>query len=249
MFERFVRIDDTTYTSHEVISVEHLLNRPTMVSAKSYSRVGSKTRKFSTTDSTVTDISSAEEWVKTLPEFAEAEDPAEIAAREAEAKERAARAAQEAAQAAERAAEAERDEARQQTEQAVETAKENMAKVINYIPDEDAGKVYDFFPDWVAGVAYAVDDRVKYDSSVYRCVIAHTSQSDWEPPDVPALWVKIADEDIDPDPETIAEWVQPTGAHDAYPKDAKVRHNESVWISTIDYNVYEPGVYGWTVVE
>ena len=25
----------------------------------------------------------------------------------------------------------------------------------------------------------------------------------------------------------------------------KVRHNEKVWVSTIDNNVWEPGVYGW----
>lgn len=37
----------------------------------------------------------------------------------------------------------------------------------------------------------------------------------------------------------------PVGAHDAYSKGAKVSHKEKHWISTVDSNVWEPGVYGW----
>lgn len=46
---------------------------------------------------------------------------------------------------------------------------------------------------------------------------------------------------------TPAAWVQPTGAHDAYPLDALVTHNGQVWRSTAAANVWEPGVYGWVV--
>jgi hypothetical protein len=31
-------------------------------------------------------------------------------------------------------------------------------------------------------------------------------------------------------------------------KGDKVRHNNKVWISIIDNNVWEPGVYGWEEV-
>jgi len=41
------------------------------------------------------------------------------------------------------------------------------------------------------------------------------------------------------------EWVQPTGTHDAYALGAIVAHNGQLWISTVDANVWEPGVYGW----
>ena len=41
------------------------------------------------------------------------------------------------------------------------------------------------------------------------------------------------------------EWVQPTGAHDAYQKRDKVLHKGKEWISLIDANVWEPGVSGW----
>lgn len=41
------------------------------------------------------------------------------------------------------------------------------------------------------------------------------------------------------------EWIQPTGAHDAYTKNAKVSHKSKKWVSTTDANVWEPGVSGW----
>lgn len=40
-------------------------------------------------------------------------------------------------------------------------------------------------------------------------------------------------------------WVQPTGAHDAYTKDALVTHDNKNWVSLIHANVWEPGVSGW----
>lgn len=43
----------------------------------------------------------------------------------------------------------------------------------------------------------------------------------------------------------IKEFVQPTGAHDAYKKGDKVTHDGKYWVSTADANVWEPGVYGW----
>lgn len=44
---------------------------------------------------------------------------------------------------------------------------------------------------------------------------------------------------------TFPEWVQPIGAHDAYAKGDKTSHNSKNWVSTVDNNVWEPGVYGW----
>lgn len=46
----------------------------------------------------------------------------------------------------------------------------------------------------------------------------------------------------------VPAWVQPTGAHDAYPLDAVVTHNGKTWKSTVASNVWEPGVYGWVEV-
>lgn len=110
------------------------------------------------------------------------------------------------------------------------------------LTDEQAETVPNAYPEWAAGISYKVGDRRRYDGKLYRCIQAHTSQSGWEPPSVPALWVRTA-----PDGE-IPDWVQPTGAHDAYALGDKVKHNGKVWQSIVDANIWEPGVYGWTEV-
>lgn len=46
-------------------------------------------------------------------------------------------------------------------------------------------------------------------------------------------------------PDEGADWEQPGGAHDAYLRGDIVEHENKFWASTIDYNVWEPGVSGW----
>lgn len=113
-----------------------------------------------------------------------------------------------------------------------------MESACGYLTDEQAEECTELFPAWEAGTTYAIGDRRKYDGLLYKCVQAHTSQEGWEPPQVPALWVRTSTEEW-------PEWIQPTGAHDAYNAGDKVSHNGSHWISNINANVYEPGVYGW----
>jgi hypothetical protein len=48
-----------------------------------------------------------------------------------------------------------------------------------------------------------------------------------------------------PDPDVIPEWEQPDSTN-PYMKGDKVAHNSKTWVSDVDNNVWEPGVYGWT---
>lgn len=107
--------------------------------------------------------------------------------------------------------------------------------------DLDALEAIPLFPLWKDDAEYQVGDRIRYNDILYKCVQAHTSQPSWTPDITPALWTEVS---IDEFPE----WKQPTGAQDAYRIGDKVSHLEKHWISTIDYNVYEPGVYGWDEV-
>ena len=111
-----------------------------------------------------------------------------------------------------------------------------------YLDDEQAETVTNLFPLWEPDTAYLAGDRNQYNSLLYKCVQAHTSQIGWEPPNVPALWVRTSTEEW-------PEWIQPTGAHDAYNIGDQVSHNGKHWISDINANVYEPGVYGWIEAE
>ena len=98
------------------------------------------------------------------------------------------------------------------------------------------------YDEWSAeSVAYVLDDIRQYNGLLYRCVQAHTSQATWTPEDAASLWTRIADP-----AQEWPEWIQPTGAHNAYAQGAKVSHNGKHWISDVDANTWEPGVYGWT---
>lgn len=113
------------------------------------------------------------------------------------------------------------------------------------LTDKDAGNAPELFPVWSgSGVAYAVGDRVSYDTLLWKCLQAHTSQPDWTPTAAVSLWTRVDDP-----AEEWPEWRQPTGGHDAYEKGYKVSHNSKHWISNVNANVWEPGVYGWDEAE
>lgn len=127
----------------------------------------------------------------------------------------------------------------------------SRATSIAFVTMAEAGQIDDVtaaenvsqFNPWAYPVKYTVGNIRRYGSELYRCIQAHTSQSDWTPDAAVSLWVKIGDP-----AEEWPEWSQPVGAHDAYEKDAKVSHNGKHWTSDVDANVWEPGVYGWTEV-
>ena len=113
------------------------------------------------------------------------------------------------------------------------------------LSDEDAVDGVELFPLWEVDTAYTVGQRIRYEGKLYRCEQAHTSQESWTPDVTPALWTEVAP------PGVIPVWRQPTGAQDAYNTGDKVHYPDEegpVYISTVDGNVWAPGVYGWEVV-
>ena len=81
----------------------------------------------------------------------------------------------------------------------------------------------------------------RHADKLYRVNVGqgHTIQADW-PPDQAASLFSLAANPADEWPE----WIQPTGAHNAYAKGAKVTHSGKTWISMVDNNVWEPGAAG-----
>lgn len=100
----------------------------------------------------------------------------------------------------------------------------------------------DAFPYWNGnGVKYEAGFLVKDIGELYQVIQPHTSQLDWQPATTPALFKKVS---LDEYPQ----WVQPTGAQDAYNKGDKVSDEGQRWISDIDGNVWKPGVFGWSAL-
>lgn len=104
------------------------------------------------------------------------------------------------------------------------------------LPDETALQSVQLFPLWEPGISVKVDERYQYNGVLYRVVQAHTTQADWTPDKTPALWVVVS---LDEWPE----FVQPTGAHDAYKTGDKITFNGEHYVCKMDGCTWSPQDY------
>lgn len=111
------------------------------------------------------------------------------------------------------------------------------------LTDEQALTVTALYPQWSDSADYTAGQRVRYDGTLYKCLQAHSAQETWTPTDAPSLWAKVL---TDPS-GGILPWEQPESTN-PYMTGDKVTHNGKTWVSDIDNNVWEPGVYGWSEV-
>ena len=125
-------------------------------------------------------------------------------------------------------------------EQVLQAVKKMLASSTENLSDEEALQVAALYPTWSSKIGEQVNvgERLWYDEKLYKVIQPHTIQEDWTPDAAVSLFTEVTIEEW-------PEWVQPTGAHNAYNTGDKVSHNETHWVSTMDGNVYEPGVYGW----
>lgn len=111
-------------------------------------------------------------------------------------------------------------------------------------PAEVAQQNVEWYKEWVYNETVSIGDRrwtnVNGEKILYE-VYAAAGDNLYSPDKVPAIWKRVF-------LEAYPEWIQPTGAHDAYAKGFNVTHNGKKWTSEIDSNVYEPGVYGWSEI-
>ena len=116
-----------------------------------------------------------------------------------------------------------------------------LEEVLPILTDEQAEQVPNAFPEWKLDTDYTVGYRVRYSENLYKCLQNHTSQIGYEPPIAVSLWAKIGE------PGTIPEWEQPSSTN-PYMTGDLVRHNNKIWRSLIDNNVWEPGTPGTEVL-
>lgn len=109
--------------------------------------------------------------------------------------------------------------------------------------DEQSLQVPNLYPVWRENVNYVVGDRVLYSGMLYKVLQDHTSQTDWTPDVAASLFAKV----LIPDENIIPEWEQPDSTN-PYKVNDKVSHNGKIWVSLVDNNVWEPGVFGWEEV-
>ena len=122
-------------------------------------------------------------------------------------------------------------------------AKEFIKALVNLresATDEQAVDASAVYPEWREEVAYLVDQRVLFNKVLYRVLQAHTSQADWTPDISASLFAKV----LIPNENVIYPWEQPDSTN-PYKAGDKVTHKGKTWVSAVDGNVWEPGVYGW----
>ena len=56
------------------------------------------------------------------------------------------------------------------------------------LTDAEVADAADLFPDWVSGIAVSVGEVYRWDGTLVEVVQAHTTQADWTPDVVPALF-------------------------------------------------------------
>lgn len=117
---------------------------------------------------------------------------------------------------------------------------ESLVKLRGLATDEMSLQVPNLYPTWKVEVNYTVGDRVLYENVLYKVLQAHTSQETWTPDVSASLFAKV----LIPDEDVIYPWEQPDSTN-TYKIGDRVTHNGKTWVSTVDNNSWEPGVYGW----
>ena len=115
---------------------------------------------------------------------------------------------------------------------------------VDELDENELLEMIDLYESYEIGKSYQADDIFKYEGKLYKVIQEHTSQEDWIPTELPALYLSMMPENV------IPEWVQPTGGHDAYNTGDKVIYEGKVYESLIDNNTWSPVDYkeGWKEV-
>lgn len=123
-------------------------------------------------------------------------------------------------------------------------AMERLARIrAAELDDGTASTVADLFAEWSVGTYYARGTRIADGKgNLYRVEQDHTSQADWLISGTPSLYTPMGV--TEEDPAAIPLWRQPLGAHDAYPKGARVEYEGVVYVSLVDGNAWPPDTPG-----
>lgn len=128
----------------------------------------------------------------------------------------------------------------------IDATKKATGKLIlkSDISDEELKSLVDVYEPFKVGEALKVGDIRRFNGILYEVIQAHTTQADWAPNKVPALFKVYEVKKDTQGNEVVPEFKHPTGAHDTYKKGDKVLFKGKVYESLIDNNAYSPEEYG-----
>ncbi|MDU5912823.1 MAG: sugar-binding protein [Anaerococcus vaginalis] len=135
----------------------------------------------------------------------------------------------------------------------IKTAFETLI-LVKDLSKEQQENILNQYKPYQVGKSYEENEKFTYKDKVYEVIQDHTSQTTWLPESTPALYreylnVEIQNQDGSTT-EVVAEFKQPTGAHDAYNKGDKILFKGKIYKSKIDANTFSPEQFadGWEEV-
>ena len=117
------------------------------------------------------------------------------------------------------------------------TDEATMLEVAEVYPKYEIDKLYK------TGYVFRYGLNVDGESQLYQVLQDHPTAAEHTPDTASSLYKKIGFTE-----SGVPIWTQPLGATDAYAMNDIIMHNEVMWKSTEDNNVWEPGVYGWVKI-
>lgn len=138
-------------------------------------------------------------------------------------------------------------------EKGIKTAFETLVLSKN-LSKEQKENILNQYKPYQIGKVYEENEKFTYKDKVYEVIQEHTSQTTWLPEATPALYKEYLNVEIKNEngstTEVVAEFKQPTGAHDAYKKGDKILFKGKIYKSKIDSNTFSPEQFadGWEEV-
>lgn len=138
------------------------------------------------------------------------------------------------------------DKAKELREQilANRVATQKLVKVED-LSEEELADLISLYDEWKVGLDVKAGDKLSYNGVLYKVIQEHTTQENWRPPDVAALFVKIQPAGV------LREIKETMLATEAFAKGEKGTWKGKIYESLIDNNVWNPDAHsaGWKLVE
>ena len=122
----------------------------------------------------------------------------------------------------------------------IEMFQKQLGTITNTLTDEEANEFSLLFEEWSPSGVYKIGDRIRYNGVLYKCLEDNNATMETPPSVIPSVWTEIFAEAVS---EEIPVWEQPEEGN-GYADGDRVIHNDIIYISQVDNNIWEPGIAG-----
>ena len=122
----------------------------------------------------------------------------------------------------------------------IEMFQKQLETITDTLTDEEAKGLSLLFEEWRPSEVYKIGDRIRYNGVLYKCLEDNNATMETPPSVMPSVWTKIFAETVS---EEIPAWEQPEEGN-GYADGDRVIHNDIIYISQVDNNIWEPGTAG-----